>query len=103
MRFPAPDLVVEVISESTEQNDRGVKFDDDAAHGVAEYWIIDPDAETLEQYLLPEGGDIYRLAIKAMTGKVRSAAIPGFEIPVRAIFDPEANQAVLQTVLNTTG
>jgi hypothetical protein len=26
MRFPAPDLVVEVISESTERNDRGVKF-----------------------------------------------------------------------------
>lgn len=102
MRFPAPDLVVEVISESTEQNDRGVKFDDYAAHGVAEYWIIDPDAETLEQYLLPEGGDVYRLAIKAMTGQVRSAAIPGFEIPVRAIFDPEANQAALQTLLNTT-
>ena len=102
MRFPAPDLVVEVISESTEQNDRGVKFDDYAAHGVAEYWIIDPDAETLEQYLLPEGGDVYRLAIKAMTGQVRSAAIPGFEIPVRAIFDPEVSQAALQALLNTT-
>lgn len=103
MRFPAPDLVVEVISESTEQNDRGVKFDDYAAHSVAEYCIIDPDAETLEQYLLLEGDDVYRLAIKAMTGQVHSAAIPGFEIPVRAIFDPEVNQAVLQTVLNTTG
>jgi Uma2 family endonuclease len=52
MRFPAPDLIVEVISESTERNDRGVKFDDYAAHGVREYWIIDPDAETLEQYHL---------------------------------------------------
>jgi Uma2 family endonuclease len=94
--------VVEVISKSAEQNDRGVKFDDYAAHGVVEYWIIDPDAETLEQYLLPEGGDFYRLAIKAMTSQVRSAAIPGFEIPVRALFDPEANQAALQTLLNTT-
>lgn len=103
MRFPAPDLVVEVISESTEQNDRGVKFDDYAAHGVAEYWIIDPDAETLEQYLLPEGGDVYRLAIKAMTGQVRSAAIPGFEFPVRAIFDPDTNQAALQTLLTASG
>ena len=100
MRFPAPDLAVEVISESTERNDRGVKFDDYAAHGVAEYWIIGPDAETLEQYLLPEGGDVYRLAIKAMTGQVRSFAIPGFEIPVRAIFDPEVNQAALQTLLS---
>jgi Uma2 family endonuclease len=100
MRFPAPDLVVEVISESTERNDRGVKFEDYAAHGVREYWIIDPDAETLEQYLLPEGGDVYRLAIKAMTGQVRSAVIAGFEVPVRAIFDPETNQAALQALLS---
>ena len=99
MRFPAPDLVVEVIFESTERNDRGVKFEDYAAHGVREYWTTDPAAATLEQYLLPEGGDVYRLAIKAMTGQVRSAAIPGFEIPVRAIFDPDANQAALQTLL----
>jgi len=99
MRFPAPDLIVEVISESTERNDRGVKFDDYAAHGVAEYWIIDPDVETLEQYLLPAGSDAYRLAIKAMTGQVRSTAISGFEIPVRAIFDPAINQAALQALL----
>ncbi len=99
MRFPAPDLVVAVISESTERNDRGIKFDDYAAHGVQEYWIIDPDAETLEQYHLPEGSDSYRLVIKAMTGQVRSFAIAGFEIPVRAIFDPEINQAALQALL----
>lgn len=100
MRFPAPDLVVEVLSESTEQNDRGVKFDDYAAHGVSEYWIVDPDAETLEQYHLLGEADSYRLMIKAMTGQLRSFAIPGFEIPVRAIFDPEINQAVLQTLLS---
>jgi Uma2 family endonuclease len=100
MRFPAPDLVVEVLSESTERHDRGVKFEDYAAHGVSEYWILDPDAETLEQYHLAEGADSYRLAIKAMTGQVRSFAIPGFEIPVRAIFDPETNQAALHALLS---
>lgn len=101
MRFPAPDLVVEVISKSTEHNDRGVKFEDYAAHGVQEYWIVDPDAETLEQYRLAEGDESYQLVIKAMTGQVRSFVIPGFEIPVRAIFDLEANQAALQALLNT--
>jgi Uma2 family endonuclease len=67
---------------------------------VSEYWIIDPDAEMLEQYHLPEGSDAYRLVIKAMTGQVRSFAIPSFEIPVRAIFDREVNQAALQTLLS---
>ena len=100
MRFPAPDLVVEVISTSTEQTDRGVKFEDYAAHGVQEYWIIDPEAETLEQYRLPEDGDAYEMVIKAMTGQVRSVAVSGFEIPVRAVFDPETNQAALQALLS---
>ena len=99
MRFPAPDMIVEVVSESTEHNDCGVKFDDYAAHGVQEYWIIDPETETLEQYRLPEDGDSYQLVIKAMTGQVNSFAVPGFDIPVRAIFDPAANQQVLQTLL----
>jgi len=94
MRFPAPDFVVEVLSASTAANDRGVKFDDYAAHGVAEYWIIDPDAETVEQYRL--AGERYELAIKAQTGELRSVAVPGFVIPVRAIFEDALNQATLR-------
>ena len=39
--FPAPDLVIEVLSDSTEKRDRGVKFKDYQAHKIEEYWIID--------------------------------------------------------------
>ncbi|WP_089717537.1 Uma2 family endonuclease, partial [Candidatus Entotheonella palauensis] len=52
MRFPGPDFVVEVLSESTAERDRGIKFDDYAAHAVSEYWIVDPEHETVEQYRL---------------------------------------------------
>ena len=83
--FPAPDLVVEVLSDSTAANDRGVKFEDYAAHGVVEYWIVDSVAEVVEQYLLE--GDSYILSIKARSGELSSLALPGFVIPVRAIFD----------------
>lgn len=58
MHFPAPDLAVEVLSDSTAANDRGVKFQDYAAHGVMEYWIIDPELEIVEQYQLV--GNSYR-------------------------------------------
>lgn len=97
MRFPAPDLVIEVLSPSTEANDRGVKFEDYAVHGVAEYWLIDPQSETLEQYLLD--GDAFALQIKARTGTVSSAAVAGFEIPIRAIFDVAEHAATLQRLL----
>jgi Uma2 family endonuclease len=96
-KFPAPDLIVEVLSESTEANDRGIKFEDYAAHGVAEYWIVDPVAETIEQYLLQEG--IYRLAVKVKTGTIASTVVTGFEIPVRAVFNGAEQLATLQTIL----
>lgn len=85
--FPAPDFVAEILSESTERHDRGVKFQDYAAHGVAEYWIIDPDAETVEQYELPRGEDIYRLKGRLYEGTLHSHAIRGFAVPLEAIFD----------------
>jgi Uma2 family endonuclease len=98
MKFPAPDLVVEVLSPSTEENDRGIKFVDYAAHGVAEYWIVDPKEEMIEQYVLAD--ESYRLRIKTDTGIVRSVAIKGFAIPVRAVFDETARLAAIQAILD---
>ncbi|HEU4558498.1 MAG TPA: Uma2 family endonuclease [Longimicrobium sp.] len=37
----APDLVVEIVSDSTQSRDRGLKRRRYAAFGVAEYWIVD--------------------------------------------------------------
>ncbi len=96
-KFPAPDLAVEVLSDSTETVDRGIKFEDYAAHGVDEYWIVDPVAETIEQYLLQEG--VYRLAVKVKTGTIASTVVTGFEIPVRAVFDGTEQLAALQAIL----
>lgn len=97
MRFPAPDLAVEIVSKSPEANDRGIKFADYAAHGVAEYWIIDPEAETVEQYQLQD--EAYVLLVKAKTGMLESVAVAGFAIPVRAIFDDAVSREALHTLL----
>lgn len=51
----APDMVVEVLSYSTRKRDRTVKKDTYEAHGVREYWIIDPWARSVEIYLLRDG------------------------------------------------
>ena len=44
----APDLVIEILSPSTETRDRGVKLNQYLRYGVREYWIIDPQERTLE-------------------------------------------------------
>lgn len=87
MQFPAPDLVVEVLSESTERHDRVTKSRDYSAHGVLEYWIVDPQHEIVEQYLLEKGE--YLLELRSGDGPIESKAIAEFKIPVRAIFDQD--------------
>ncbi|MFZ1700397.1 MAG: Uma2 family endonuclease [Pyrinomonadaceae bacterium] len=98
MQFPAPDFVVEILSESTEQHDRETKFLDYAAHGVSEYWIVDPENETVEQFLLT--GEEYDLALKAKDGVIESVAVNGFSIPIKAIFDESENLTVLRSFVS---
>ena len=58
----APDLVVEVLSPSTQRHDRLVKLDLYQRAGVREYWIISPEERTAQVFLLqkwpasPPGG-----------------------------------------------
>lgn len=99
MIFPAPDFIAEVLSESTRGRDRGVKFDDYAFHAVEEYWIIDPDEETIEQYRLAKAGEQeYQLARKLTDGDIESYVVTGFRIPVRSLFDVALNLETLQRV-----
>lgn len=51
----APDLIVEVLSQSTFKNDKGYKKDLYEHCGVKEYWIVDPRLKTIEVYLLVNG------------------------------------------------
>lgn len=53
--FGAPDMVVEVLSNSTRKKDLTIKKDIYEAQGVREYWIIDPRAKSVSVYLLRDG------------------------------------------------
>ncbi len=99
MKYPAPDLAVEVLSPSTEKTDRGTKFDDYAAHNVREYWLIDPDKQILEQYVLRDGK--YELLFKVKSGELISEVVEGFTIPVQAIFERKLANRVLVKILQT--
>jgi Uma2 family endonuclease len=97
MQFPAPDFVVEVLSESTERHDRETKFQDYSAHGIGEYWIVDPEKETIEQYILED--EDYSLAMKSNDGFIESQVVEGFRISIKAVFNEKLNLAALREML----
>ncbi len=48
----APDLAIEITSQSTAYRDLALKKKLYAKYGVKEYWIVDPMQDTVEVYLL---------------------------------------------------
>lgn len=89
--FPAPDWITEVLSESTEKNDRGVKMEDYALHGVKEYWLVEPKRGFVEQYYLKHGS-FFLHKMYAAGDIIVSDIINGLQLPVDAIFSDDANK-----------
>ncbi len=100
MQHPAPDLVVEILSKSTAKRDRGIKSEDYAAHGVREYWLVDPLRQTVEQFRLDEKFMAFdAVGNFHLTDTISALTVPGFSIPVRAIFENDANRDALKNLL----
>ena len=70
----APDFIIEILSPSTKRHDRERKFALYQTAGVREYWIVDPENNTVETYVLREGGY-----------EAESAAVRGGKIPVAVL------------------
>ena len=53
--FGAPDLIVEILSPTTTKKDYNEKYFLYEENGVKEYWLINPDANSIEVFVLIEG------------------------------------------------
>ena len=51
----APDMVMEILSPSTQRHDRLVKLSLYQRAGVREYWIIDPAEKSVQVFALEDG------------------------------------------------
>ena len=83
----APDMVVEILSPSTAQLDRTSKRQIYAQHGVAEYWLVDVDAQILELHTLSGGGYVVAGAYTPGAGDVIEVGLfAAARIPVAEIW-----------------
>jgi Uma2 family endonuclease len=81
----APDLIVEILSPKTAARDRVVKRKLYASCGVREYWIVDPDEETIEILVLsPHGFKCVR--VWRPPARLVSPTYPRLRIPLGPIF-----------------
>ena len=81
----APDLVAEVLSPSTAYYDLTLKREAYEAHGVEEYWIVDPEREAVT-VLAREDGEYRTHADLRGAGRAASALLDGFAVEVVSLF-----------------
>jgi len=81
-----PDLVIEILSPSTRNKDLEIKRKVYAGFGVREYWIVDPDEETVEVLVWSEQG--YTSAgILGCSERMLSPVLPELDIPISLFFE----------------
>jgi len=74
----APDLIVEILSASTAQYDRGEKLKHYSAAGVRELWLIDPYGPAGTQFYQRQGDGLVEVA--PVEGVIHSVALLNFKL-----------------------
>jgi len=81
----APDIVIEILSEGTRRKDMEVKRKIYAGFGVPEYWIVDPEAATVEVLVWSELGYI-TAGVCRRSDRLSSPVLPDLNLPLSQVF-----------------
>ena len=81
----APDLLVEILSPTTSLRDRREKLALYERFGVPEYWIVNPERNTVQVFRL--SGGRYAEALEFGLGdRLETPLLPGLSIPLSDVF-----------------
>ncbi len=80
-----PDLAVEILSPATRSKDAELKRKIYSGFGIREYWLVDPDAETVEILLWSETGYIAG-GTRTKSDTLTSPLLPDLRLPLSEIF-----------------
>ena len=82
----APDFVLEVLSPSTQRQDRLVKLNLYQRAGVREYWIVDPASQTVQVFLLENG--LFRITeVYTAQEQARVNVLDGCLVDLKQVFE----------------
>ena len=81
----APDLIMEILSPSTNRHDRLTKFNLYQRAGVREYWIVDPVSKSVQIFVL-ENGHYAAKDFGSAEEKVRVNVLEDCEINLSQVF-----------------
>lgn len=82
----APDLVVEILSPSTQRHDRLVKLGLYQRAGVREYWIVDPENKAVQVFLQDSGGVLQLHEVYSRDDVAKVNALNGCFIELSKVF-----------------
>ena len=85
----APDLIVEIVSPSSERHDGFRKFNLYLQAGVKEYWIVYPADNAIMVCTLKENEYVAKTYTYPEFDSAPMNILPGLEIDLRLVFEPE--------------
>ena len=80
-----PNLIVEILSPSSVERDRVEKMALYERYGLPEYWIVDPDSQTIDVYL-SAANRLEKVETLKAGGQLHARQIPGLVLELSEIF-----------------
>ncbi len=84
----APDFIIEILSPSTQKHDRIIKLQQYQHAGVKEYWIVSPEDETVQIFLLDNTQNIlFPVELYEKNDIAKVNVLEGCFIELKKVFD----------------